>query len=370
MAVGVLLVGGVLVLGQRGYGGLQDFSEVELIGHSPKARSGAGDVTFFHISPHDAVNASLRLAREWRPDIIHLHTAWLWSVAEAIREQIGTPLVLTVHSLDRVEYEVGGFASRWEIQDMVIRQADRVIAISHSEKNLLVQYLPEVGPKIHIVGNGIEDSVTAREAACKDRSSQSPLVLYTGRFVDRKGIRELISAIPLVLEQAPATRFVLVGGYGGGAEIERDWLTEALRRHHSQVHFTGWLEPDGVAEWYRRADVLVVPSWYEPFGMVILEGMLYGLPIAASNLGGPAEILEHGRTSLLFAPKDVEALAGALLRLVTDVGLRLRIGTAAAIEVRRQWLWPRIVEMIRSVYQELVADHPNRRIGDPLSCSV
>lgn len=369
ITVGVLLVGGVLVLGKRGYGGWQLISE-ELVAHTRlKALADPGGVTFFHIPPGEAVDTGLRLAQAWQPDVVHLHTAWLWPMARAIRERIRTPLVFTVHSLDRAEYEVGGCASHWEAQETVIRQADRVIAISHSEKDLLVQYLPEMRDRIRIFGNGIDDCATAREAACKDRRNESPLVLYTGRFVDRKGIRELLAAIPLVLEQAPAARFVLVGGYGGGAEIERSWLTDVLRPYRSRVHFTGWLAPYEVAEWYRNADVLVVPSWYEPFGMVILEGMLYGLPIAASNVGGPAEILEHGRTGLLFPPKNVEALAQTLLELVTDAGLRRQIGAAAADEVRRQWLWPRIVEKMRVVYQEVIGIRLSSRTENQLSRS-
>src|SRR5256884_3452609 len=80
-------------------------------------------------------------------------------------------------------------------------------------------------------------------------------------------------------------------------------------------------------EWYDSADVLVVPSWYEPFGMVILEGMLHGLPIVASAIGGPAEILEHERTGLLFPPRDVEALACALLQLVENPAQRRNSGS-------------------------------------------
>src|SRR5436190_17411334 len=105
-------------------------------------------------------------------------------------------------------------------------------------------------------------------------------------------------------------------------------------------------------EWYDSTDILVVPSWYEPFGMVILEGMLNGLAIAASAVGGPMEILQNGRTALLFPPKNVESLGHALLRLVTDESLRTRLGSAAAAEVRRRWLWPQIVQKMQAVYQE------------------
>jgi glycosyltransferase involved in cell wall biosynthesis len=188
-----------------------------------------------------------------------------------------------------------------------------------------------------------------------ERSGEAPgLHLYTGRFVERKGVRELIAAIPRVLEHAPETRFVLASGHRhcSGAEMEHWWLPPELQEYRSRIHFTGWLTPEQLAGWYAAADVLVVPSWHEPFGMVILEGMLYGLPIAAADVGGPAEILEHNRTGVLFAPRDVEALAQEVTRLVMEPDLRRRIGTAAADEVRHKWLWPHIVSTMRDVYLE------------------
>src|SRR5947209_16515247 len=108
-------------------------------------------------------------------------------------------------------------------------------------------------------------------------------------------------------------------------------------------------------EWYDSADVLVVPSWYEPFGMVTLEGMLHGLPIVASAIGGPAEILEHERTGLLFPPGNVEALADALLQFLTNPSLCQRVGTAAADEVRHSWQWSHIMTKMQVVYQEAMS---------------
>jgi glycogen(starch) synthase len=133
------------------------------------------------------------------------------------------------------------------------------------------------------------------------------------------------------------------------------WLLPAqLYPHREQITFTGWLTPREMAKWYRAADILVVPSWYEPFGMVILEGMLHGLAVAASAVGGPAEILDHGQTGILFAPRNAGALAEAILRLANDPEDRIRIAEAGAREVRGKWLWPRIVEKMRRVYEELV----------------
>jgi len=354
MAIGVLLVGGVLAVGETAYGNRQSVSTEKLIHPRFMAIEETGGIMFFHVATEDALETGIHLARAWQPDIIHLHTAWLWPVACALRAEIATPLVFTVHSLDRAEYELGGFVNRWEVQETVIAEADRLIALSHSEHDLLLQYYPDTRERVRVLGNGVADYAAAQAVTQRGKRNGSPLVLYTGRFVDRKGIRELLTAIPMVLKQAQSTHFVLVGGYGGGAEIEREWLVDALRPYSSQVLFTGWLAPQEVEAWYRRADILVVPSWYEPFGMVILEGMLHGLPIAASNVGGPAEILEHGRTALLFPPKNATALAQTLVRLATNPGLRHRIGATAAKEVRQKWLWPHIVEKMQAIYEETI----------------
>lgn len=137
--------------------------------------------------------------------------------------------------------------------------------------------------------------------------------------------------------------------------IPGHWLQRAGfdRGQHYEIEFgraatCGW-PPRGVA------DVQVIPSRYEPFGMVVLEGMRHGLPIVATKLGGPAVILEHGRTGLLVPAWDSGALAAAILRLVRSPGLRRRLGAAAAGEVRRNWLWPRIAKRMQSVYRETLA---------------
>ena len=96
-----------------------------------------------------------------------------------------------------------------------------------------------------------------------------------------------------------------------------------------------------------------MPSWYEPFGMVVLEGMAHGLAIAAAAVGGPAEILEHGRTAILFPPRDSRALARAILRLVRDSDYRMRLAAAASRELHDHWLWPSIVRKMQAVYAEL-----------------
>lgn len=317
-------------------------------------------VNVFQVSHIGATAAAIKLAQDRKPDIIHIHPVELWPVAQAIKKTTGIPVVYTVHSLNLAEYEFGNeppeILNLWHTQQELIAGADRVLALTQDEKNLLLECCPSAIDNVRVVGNGINDSVAARYSASGKgkRRDESPLVLYSGRFVERKGIQELFRAIPIVLRSEPKTKFVFVGGYGSGPDIERAWLPADLLSYRRQIHFTGWLNTLEVEKWYEQADVLVVPSWYEPFGMVVLEGMLYGLPVAASNIGGPAEILEHGNTGLLFPPKNAETLANTLLTLVASAALRERLGTNAAITVRKKWLWPRIVDQIKEVYQQVI----------------
>ena len=358
MKVGVLLAG---EMGWAGYAG-EDSALAEQSGAEDRVQSvtRSGGVTIFHVPSYQPIEAGVRLVRTWKPDVVHMHVFWLWSAARAIQERTSVPLVYHVHSLDRAEYEIGRgpseCISQWGVQEEVIGSADRVIALTQSESELLSEYCPSVQGRVRIVGNGIEDNPAALAAVYKSREAVSPLVLFTGRFVERKGVRELIAAVPRVLERAPQTRFVFAGGHRGcsGADMEYWWLPTELKRYRDRIHFTGWLTPAQLVEWYLAADVLAVPSWYEPFGMVILEGMLYGLPIVATAVGGPSEILEHGRTGILCRPKDSESLGYAILKLVMDVRLRRRIGIAAAAEVRDRWLWPHVVRKMREVYREAI----------------
>jgi len=349
--LGVLLVGGGLAA--AGYGRPAAGAPAD------RPADATCELVFFQVPWSGPVAEAARIARAWQADLVHLHTAWIWPFAETLLET-GIPIVYTAHSVDRAEYEFGmepgHILEHSDDQGRAVASVNRLIALTQAEADLLVHYYPEARHRIRIVGNGIDDFVAAQQAAQRDCSGEPLLVLYTGRLVERKGIRDLLAAIPAVLEQFPNACFVLAGGPAGsnGADLARQWLPPACLPHTQRIHFTGWLTTHELEEWYQRADVQVIPSRYEPFGMVVLEGMLHGLAIIAANVGGPAALLEDGRTALLIPPFHPEALAAALLRLLRDPRLRRRLGAEAAEEVRRNWLWSRIAKEMRGVYLETV----------------
>jgi glycogen synthase len=309
------------------------------------------------VSFDDGIDALTRAARRIEPDVLHLHSFWLWPYAAALRDRLGVPLVYTVHSLDRAEYEIGHgppeCVTQWVQQDEVINGADRVIALTRHEQELIREYCPAVTARIRVVGNGIEDLPARREY----RGGTAPTVLFSGRFVERKGVREVIDAIRIVHASAPEVRFVLAGGHRGcsGAEMAAWLLPPDTSGAYGNVHFTGWLTPDQMAHYYSDADILLVPSWYEPFGMVVLEGLLHGLVVAAAAIGGPADILEHGTTGCLYPPRDAPALAACILELASHEEDRKRLAAAGGEMVRERWLWPHVMRRMQTVYDEVAA---------------
>lgn len=169
--------------------------------------------------PHgDAVAASIEFSKRWQPNVIHVHVFWLAHIAAAVREATGAPLIYTVHSLDRAEYEIGEgppeCLTQWAIQRDLIASADVIVALSNTERTLISQYYPSAKDRIRVVGNGIADNWQARRNAQARRARDTITILFTGRFVDRKGIREILMAAPKILSAAPQARLLMLAVIG------------------------------------------------------------------------------------------------------------------------------------------------------------
>jgi glycogen synthase len=324
---------------------------------SPATDAAPSGVELLHLSWGQALTNGPSIVGARRARLVHLHSSWLWPIAAAIREATGLPIVYTAHSIDRAEVEHGEWLPHGSVQDQVFASADRVIALSNSERRCLARHYPEVDGRVHVVGNGVH--TTPRTPVKRHRYGGAATVLYVGRFGTRKGLGDVIEAVPATVAVVPEARFVFAGGASpdDGPLEAAAWVPPRLRRYQARMTFLGWQHPrsQAVRDCYATADVLVVPSRYEPFGMVVLEGMLAGQAIAAAGVGGPAELLRHGRNALLYPAGDVDALAAAIVRLLKDVALRRRLGVAARAEVRARWTWSRILPTVLKVYADATA---------------
>jgi glycogen(starch) synthase len=199
-------------------------------------------------------------------------------------------------------------------------------------------------------------------AARTEWAGDGPLVAYGGRLVHEKGVQDLLAAVPALRRRHPGLRVVVAGTGPAAADLREQ--ARALRLGRS-VAFAGFVPDAYLAALVAAADCAVVPSRYEPFGMVALEAAAAGTPVAVADVGGLAEIVADGRTGLRFAPADPAALAAAVSRLLADPGLGRRLVAAARAELAAVHAWPVVAARTVRTYEEAAGRHPVPPRTDP-----
>ena len=202
-----------------------------------------------------------------------------------------------------------------------VSQADRVVVLGSSWEDFLCRDVGISRNKVTIIPNAVPMPAAAREVTPGQRCR----LLFLGRLAERKGADRFIQALHAIEPDKLDYDAVMAGD--GEIEIYRG-MAEALGVN-DRVQFTGWLDREAVATLMRTADVLVLPSLNEGLPMAILEGMAYGLAVVATPVGAIGDVIRDGETGLLVPPGDAPALAAALRRVITDPGLRGRLGREA-----------------------------------------
>ncbi|MBP0004390.1 MAG: glycosyltransferase family 1 protein [Cyanobacteria bacterium SBC] len=300
-----------------------------------------------------------------------IHTNyWLSSwVGMELKQRQPTVQVHTHHSLGSVKYrsvsDIPPIAStRLATEKRCIETIDRVIATSPQEMEDMrkvtskgnIEVIP-CGTDIHRFGS--IPKTTARQIL--GISPETKLVFYVGRFDPRKGIETLVRAIGHSQLRGKADLQLIVGGgsrSGHKDGDERDRLIALVRDLGMEefVHFPGRIADGQMAEYYAAADVCVVPSHYEPFGLVAIEAMACGTPIVASAVGGLQYTIAHEETGLLVPPKDDIAFAEAIDRILCNPEFREELGLAARQRVLEQFSWDSVAERLSRVYTQLLEE--------------
>ncbi len=184
------------------------------------------------------------------------------------------------------------------------------------------------------------------------------MLAFAGRLVHEKGLQELIKALPLLREELPGLRLVVAGT---GQQLADQQDRAARYGVADLIDWAGFLDAGRLAELYAAADLVVVPSLYEPFGMVALEAQLAGVPVAVSDTGGLAELVEPGVTGLRFAPESPAAIAAAVREVVADPVATRRRAVAAQHRARRDHGWATVAARTAQVYAEVLPVTPAAR---------
>ncbi len=174
-------------------------------------------------------------------------------------------------------------------------------------------------------------------------------MLLIGRLVYEKGFQIALEAMPQLIERVPGTRFLVAGSGTHEAELRRQAEDLGLLDHGT---FLGWIGDDVLHSLYPISDLCVVPSIYEPFGLVALEAMASGCPCIVADTGGLREVVPTDEVGLRFAARDPEALADVAERVLADDELGRRL-VAEAHEHVRSFDWLDVAERTAAVYAEL-----------------
>jgi len=270
------------------------------------------------------------------------------------------PVVVRGHgnalSIKRFGGERVGWGDRLgrRLQLAGMRSADAITAVSNFQARELGKDLSLPEGAIHVIPNPISPALLQQALTQPRVEPDKPIVLYTGRIEVNKGSMELLQSVDQVASDFPDVEFVMAGGRHNSIDersLENALGKNGTRKHVRMLGHVPWQE---LTDHYRRASVFVMPSYYETFGISVIEAMAFGLPVVAANVGGLPEVVEDGVTGILVPPKDSEALGEALVRLLRDPDLSARMGRAGRERVRSEFTVDKIVSQTLNVYQSVI----------------
>ena len=287
----------------------------------------------------DMLAAGVEVGDRYDFDVVHGHDWLVASAGDHLAKRFRAPLVVTIHATEYGRHQ--GWVDKHPqsyihgVERWMANRAERVITCSSYMREHVADIYGLEESRVHVISNGIDpselvpvddlDTLRARFAAPDEK-----LVLLVGRLVYEKGFQLALEALPGLIERIGKVRFIVAGS--GTAEHE---LREQATRLGLDDHgtFLGWIGDDVLHSLYRIADLTVVPSIYEPFGLVALEAMASGCPCLVADTGGLREVVPNEDVGLRFRSRDPRSLATMAERLLTDDELRDRLVAEASEHV-------------------------------------
>jgi D-inositol-3-phosphate glycosyltransferase len=304
-------------------------------------------------------------------DLVHANF-WMsgWVACEANRD-FGLPFAQTFHALGEIKRREQGAndtspPERRAVEFRILEEVDRVLATCPAEVEELTALYGADLARLTLVPCGVDVEmfrpVDRKEARRALGLPDKPTVVYVGRLVPRKGVDTLIEAFALLPRNLDA-RLVIVGGEPGGSPeaTSLSILTESLGGISARVSFAGSRPREDLHRYYSAANAAVSVPHYEPFGMTPLEAMACATPIVGSRVGGIKTSVADGKSGYLIPPRDPQALARCLLRLLLDETSRDRMGRAARRRIEEHYTWERVSSLAAGAFSEITQKAVARR---------
>ncbi|GAA2067314.1 glycosyltransferase family 4 protein [Williamsia deligens] len=302
---------------------------------------------------HAMVRAGLavtdRDGGRWEPDVVHAHDWLVAHPAIALAQVHDVPLVATMHATEAGRHSgwVAGTLNRQvhSVEWWLAAEADALITCSGSMRDEVTRLFGPDLAEVHTIHNGID--VSTWPYAPRQPHDGPPRLLYAGRLEYEKGVQDLIAAMPRLRRTHPGTVLDILGD-----GTQETWLRDLARRHRVSraVRFHGTADHGALLAAMRACDAIVLPSRYEPFGIVALEAAAVGAPLVTSTAGGLGEAVTDGVTGLAFPPGDVAGLAAAVRGVLLDPAAAQRRAAAARERLTAEFSWRLVAQRTTEVY--------------------
>ena len=322
-------------------------------------------VTWVEHMNADMLAAGVELGDRYSFDVVHAHD-WLVAVAgDHLAKRFGAPLVATIHATEygRHQGHVDTYPQSHihSVEHWMANRAERLVTCSSYMREHVADVYGLDEERVTVIPNGIDPSelTPVADLASLRANFAAPderLVLLVGRLVYEKGFQLALEALPGLVERLGNVCFLVAGSGTHEAELRAQATALGLDPHGT---FLGWIGDDVLHSLYRIADLTVVPSIYEPFGLVALEAMASGCPCLVADTGGLREVVPRDGVGLRFRSRDPESLGAMAERLLTDEELRERL-VAEASEHVLSFDWADIARQVAGVYADSLQPEASR----------
>jgi glycogen(starch) synthase len=308
----------------------------------------------------DMLEAGARLVERFRPELVHGHDWLVAPAAAALAELVGVPFVSTIHATEHGRHN--GWVDKHPqsyihgVETWMAERAERLVACSHYMQGHVSDVFGVAEDKVAVIPNGIDptDLRTVEDLDALRAQFAEPdekLILLVGRLTYEKGFQLALEAMPTIVRRVKKVKFLVAGS--GPHEDELKAQVRRLRLGRRGT-FLGWIGDDVLHSLYRIADLCVVPSLYEPFGLVALEAMASDCPCIVADTGGLREVVPNDDVGLRFRSRDPRSLATMVERVLTQDDLRDSLVAEARTHIA-QFDWADVASRTLGVYRDALA---------------
>ena len=291
----------------------------------------------------------------YRASLVHIHVAAQNSMLRKLpiallAKLMRKPYIIHLHAAS--EQSVFILTPQWVVRVLFLLSY-RVIVLSDSWERIVRHHIPDA--RITVIHNPVSLVPVVRQ------STLAEMVLFVGKLEQRKGYVQLLEAAAEVLRYRPNVTFC----FAGHGELQQAQTHAHLLGIERSVDFAGWVGPDDIGKYYRRATVFCLPSFDEGLPMAVIEAMSYSLPVVTTPVGGLPDLISDGADGLFAEPGNAHSIAHQLLALLRDPERADRIGRNAALTIERTCNSLPIEGQLLKLYREVHAEWLVRRNGIP-----